>query len=57
MEMRMKKTAPDLLKAKPDENSLGFGQHMTDHMFVMKYDEKMGWHDAAIIPYAQPGAA
>jgi hypothetical protein len=27
----MEKTAPDLLKAKPDENSLGFGQHMADH--------------------------
>jgi branched-chain amino acid aminotransferase len=51
MDIRVEKTAPDLLKAKPDENSLGFGQHMTDHMFVMLYDEKIGWHDAVIKPY------
>ena len=51
MDIRVEKAAPDLLKAKPDENSLGFGQHMTDHMFVMLYDEKMGWYDAAIKPY------
>jgi len=24
---------------------------MTDHMFVMLFDEKIGWHDAAIKPY------
>jgi branched-chain amino acid aminotransferase len=51
MDIRVVKSAPDLLKAKPDENSLGFGQHMADHMFVMLYDESMGWHDAAIKPY------
>ncbi len=51
MDIRVEKAASDLLKAKPDENSLGFGQHMADHMFVMKYDEKIGWHDAAIKPY------
>jgi len=51
MDIRVEKAAPDLLKSKPDENSLGFGQHMTDHMFVMKYDEEMGWHDAVIKPY------
>ncbi len=51
MDIRVVKSAPDLLKAKPDENSLGFGQHMADHMFVMLYDESMGWHDAVIKPY------
>jgi branched-chain amino acid aminotransferase len=51
MDIRVEKAAFDLLKAKPDENSLGFGQHMTDHMFVMKYDEQTGWHDAVIKPY------
>ena len=51
MDIRVEKAAPDLLKAKPDENSLGFGKHMTDHMFVMLYDEHLGWHDAAIKPY------
>ena len=47
----MDKKASDLLKAKPDEDSLGFGQHMADHMFVMFYDQHIGWHDAAIKPY------
>ena len=51
MDIRVEKAASDLLKSKPDENSLGFGQHMTDHMFVMKYDEQIGWHDAVIKPY------
>jgi len=52
MAIRVVKTAPGLLKAKPDENSLGFGRHMADHMFVMLYDESLGWHDAVIKPYA-----
>jgi branched-chain amino acid aminotransferase len=51
MDIRIDKKAADLLKAKPDENSLGFGQHMADHMFVMRYDKSIGWHDAVIKPY------
>ena len=51
MDIQVRKKAPALLKVKPDENSLGFGQHMADHMFVMLYDEKIGWHDAVIKPY------
>ena len=51
MDIQVRTKAPDLLKVKPDENSLGFGQHMADHMFVMLYDEKIGWHDAVIKPY------
>jgi branched-chain amino acid aminotransferase len=38
-------------KQKPDEDHLVFGQHFTDHMFVMEYDEGKGWHDGKIIPY------
>ena len=38
-------------KAKPDENSLGFGRHFTDHMFIMDYTDGKGWHDARIVPY------
>ena len=52
MDIWVEKTAPDRLKAKPDENALGFGRHMADHMFVMLYDESKGWHDAVIKPYA-----
>jgi branched-chain amino acid aminotransferase len=51
MNLRVEKTEPSELKPKPDENALGFGQHMTDHMFVMKYDEEIGWHDAVIKKY------
>lgn len=40
-----------VLKDKP-EGSLGFGKHFTDNMFVMDWNEKEGWHDERIIPYA-----
>ncbi|WP_066173784.1 branched-chain amino acid aminotransferase [Bacillus marinisedimentorum] len=39
------------LKEKPDTQSLGFGKHFTDHMFVMDYHSDLGWHDARIVPY------
>jgi branched-chain amino acid aminotransferase len=51
MEIRVEKAGSDLRKTKPNENSLGFGQYMADHMFVMLYDESIGWHDATIKPY------
>jgi branched-chain amino acid aminotransferase len=41
----------DQLQEKPDETKLGFGKHFTDYMFVMDYDEGIGWHDAVIMPY------
>ena len=40
------------LKQKPDENKLGFGQHFTDHMFMMNYKDGKGWYDPRIVPYA-----
>lgn len=39
------------LQEKPDQTKLGFGKHFTDYMFVMDYDEGIGWHDATIMPY------
>lgn len=39
-------------KQKPDSQQLGFGKVFTDHMFVLNYTEKNGWHDGRIIPYA-----
>lgn len=39
-------------KEKPDWNNLGFGKYFTDHMFIMDYDDGIGWHDARIVPYA-----
>jgi len=38
-------------KAFPDESKLGFGQHFTDHMFIMDYVEGEGWVDARIVPF------
>ena len=51
MEIRVEPTAPADLKAKPDENALGFGNYLTDHMFTMAYEEGKGWHDAVVRPY------
>ena len=39
------------LKEKPDFSKLGFGKYFTDHMFVMDYSDKEGWHDARIVPF------
>ncbi|MCQ2448997.1 MAG: branched-chain amino acid aminotransferase [Clostridia bacterium] len=49
--MEIKITKADQLKAKPDPNTLGFGQIFTDHMFMMDYDRDLGWHDARIVPF------
>ena len=35
----------------PEASKLGFGSVFSDHMFVMDYNSKDGWHDARIIPY------
>ena len=50
--MKIKITRSTNLKEKPDQNNLGFGKYFTDHMFLMDYDEGIGWHDARIVPYA-----
>lgn len=34
------------------EGKLGFGQYFTDHMFVMEYEEGLGWQNARIVPFA-----
>ena len=49
LEITVKKSAN--LKEKPDFSKLGFGKFFTDHMFVMDYDSKNGWHDARIVPF------
>lgn len=39
-------------KPKPaDTSKLGFGNHFTDHMFIMNYDKGQGWHSPRILPY------
>lgn len=50
--MEIKITKATKLKVKPkDESQLEFGKIFTDHMFIMKYTQKEGWHDPKIIPY------
>jgi len=48
-------------KAKPNPDTLRFGEVVTDHMFVMNYTEGAGWHDGRIVPYGpipmEPAAA
>lgn len=51
--MEIKITKTQTPKAKPDPDTLGFGQVFTDHMFVMEYDEGKGWHDARIVPFGE----
>ncbi len=51
MEIKIAKAAAGDLKPKPDENALGFGQYLTDHMFLMKYNAEQGWHDASVCKY------
>ena len=35
----------------PEEGKLGFGKYFSDHMFIMDYDVKLGWHNARIVPF------
>jgi branched-chain amino acid aminotransferase len=34
-----------------DENTLGFGQFFSDHMFIMDYEAGKGWYNARIVPF------
>jgi len=47
----IKITRAATLKEKPESSTLVFGKAMTDHMFIVDYDEGQGWHDARIVPY------
>lgn len=50
MKITLEKTKNPL--PKPDlSKSLPFGHYFTDHMFMMSYDPKNGWHDAKITPF------
>ena len=48
----IKVTLSQNLKQKPqDESALGFGRIFTDHMFLMDYEQGVGWNNARIVPY------
>ena len=32
-------------------NTLCFGIHYTDHMFIMDYSDEKGWYDPRIVPF------
>ncbi|MHB8810710.1 MAG: branched-chain amino acid aminotransferase [Desulfobulbaceae bacterium] len=51
LDITVTKAAEDQRKKKPDPAKLGFGQHFTDHMFVMHWNRERGWHNAEICPY------
>lgn len=51
LEVSLKKADPEQLKKQPAADNLGFGVHFTDHMFLMKWKQQQGWHDAQICPY------
>jgi branched-chain amino acid aminotransferase len=39
-------------KQPPTDDTLTFGNVFTDHMFLMNYDHRKGWHSPRIVPYA-----
>jgi len=52
--MEIKVNPAKELKAKPeDESKLGFGDIVTDHMFLMDYEEGKGWINPRIVPYGK----
>ncbi len=51
LEVALEKVDAGDLKTKPAQDSLGFGVHFTDHMFLMKWNTEKGWHDSKICPY------
>jgi branched-chain amino acid aminotransferase len=52
MDIKMIPARPEQLKKKPaDESKLGFGDILTDHMFLMDYEKGKGWMNPRIEPY------
>ncbi len=49
--MEIKTTKTTAPKAKPNWAELSFGTVMTDHMFLLDYQEGEGWGNARVIPY------
>ena len=50
--MKISITKSSNLKPLVPENELGFGKVFSDHMFIMDYNKKDGWHNARIVPFA-----
>jgi len=54
MEIQIRRAEATQLKKKPaDESKLGFGDILSDHMFLMDYESGKGWQNPRIEPYHQ----
>lgn len=51
MEIKTSEAKPDLLKPKPKDESLAFGDIPTDHMYLLDYETGKGWFNPRILPY------
>ncbi len=51
MQVRVTKTQTPAVC--PKEKELGFGKVFTDHMLIVDWNEKIGWHDARIEPFGK----
>ena len=52
MEIKVTPAGPGCSKEKPkDESALGFGDILSDHMFLMDYEVGKGWYHPRIEPY------
>ena len=51
MKIEIQPVPPEKRKPKPSPSELGFGQHFTDHMFLMEYVQDRGWTEPRIVPY------
>lgn len=49
MEIKITKTSNP--KSLPEASTLGFGKYFSDHMFIMDYQEGLGWINARIVPF------
>lgn len=50
-DVTLEKISAEKRKPKPPQDNLGFGQYFSDHMFLMKWNRELGWHEAKIGPY------
>ncbi len=51
MDIAITKSPTAGTRPKPADADLGFGQILTDHMFLMDYSTERGWHSPRIEPY------
>jgi len=51
MQIKVTKSTTIGQRPRPEDSELGFGRHLTDHMFLMDYTRDKGWHEPRIEPY------